>query len=386
MPFDIASLYDTARSVLDQVVHEDGSIERLNEIETRTHVIDPFIKAMGYETLDQVRREYHLSASGHFIDYMLTAGDQRVVVEAKPLGTELSAKESSQLVGYCAQEGIRWALLTNGLAWIVFDTEISGNWEAKQITTIDLLGAYRSGRLAAAVGPLGHFALETLSVDDQPLREWAHEERARAKLDQLLSDPSSAVVAALVTEMSDGGVSVEPDDVIALIRRGTDESRRSQSIVEPSRSPPPDRGRAAYLFPAGDQAGYSGVDHLKHWLNAGFWGVGASTGYRTRLKPGDPCCFYATKIGVVATARIAGLADAEVRRDEWPGPGEFSSGSMKVPLSHVEWLRTPLIVDKEMRATLDAFSGKDLTKQWSWFVQSTCGISEHDLRILTGRK
>ena len=165
MPFDISSLYDTARAVLDQVVHEDGSVERLNETETRTHVIDPLIKAMGYETLDQVRREYHLSASGHFIDYLLTAGDQRVVVEAKPLGTALSARESSQLVGYCAQEGVRWALLTNGLAWIVFDTEISGNWEAKQITTIDLLDAYRSGRLAAAVRPLGYFALDTLAVD-----------------------------------------------------------------------------------------------------------------------------------------------------------------------------------------------------------------------------
>jgi hypothetical protein len=74
--FDTAPLFDTAHSAISQVMR-DGRAEPLNETETRTHLIDPLLYALGYRTLDSVRREYRLSASGQFVDYLLTAGTQK---------------------------------------------------------------------------------------------------------------------------------------------------------------------------------------------------------------------------------------------------------------------------------------------------------------------
>ena len=158
MAFNRAALYDATRTALAQVVSVDGSVTTLNEAETRTHVIDPALSALDYRTLDHIRREYRLKASRQFVDYLLRAAEQDVVVEAKPLGADLSPKDASQIVGYCATESNRWALLTNGLRWQVFDIEVSGDWEAKRVSDIDLEAAYRSDTLAEALEPLAHFA------------------------------------------------------------------------------------------------------------------------------------------------------------------------------------------------------------------------------------
>ena len=122
MTADTAALFDAAQSAIREVIAND-QVLALNETETRTHLIDPVLAALGYQSLDTVRREHRLPASGQVIDYLLTAGEHRIAVEAKSVGTELAAREGSQLVGYAAQEGIRWGLLTNGLHWQIYDIE-----------------------------------------------------------------------------------------------------------------------------------------------------------------------------------------------------------------------------------------------------------------------
>ena len=388
MAFDRAVLYDATRAALAQVVGTDGSVTPLNEAETRTHVIDPVLSALDYRTLDHVRREYRLPASGKFVDYLLHAGEQNVVVEGKQLSAELGPKEASQLVGYCATEGIRWALLTNGLRWQVFDIEVSGDWEAKRVSDINLEAAYRNEAPAEALEPLAHFARETLLLDDSDLRAWAHEERARKHLDELASNPASPVIAAVVTEMIKVGIDAEPDDIVALLRRGTsapaqDEApRRPQPVSPPARA---SKGAAShYVFPVADEEGFGAREHLEAWLLAGFWGVRQSTAHRTRIKAGDECCFYAKKVGMVARARVTGQAEEPVTPAERPGPDAPSENVFKIPLSNVQWLSAPVVIDSALRPQLDAFRDKDLSGPWGWFIQSTGRVTEHDFQLLVG--
>ena len=93
MSFDAASLFDAVQAAITQVVKPDGALVSLNETETRTHLIDPILVALGYKSLDNIRREFRLRASGQFVDYLLTSGGQKVIVEAKPVGVELTAKD-----------------------------------------------------------------------------------------------------------------------------------------------------------------------------------------------------------------------------------------------------------------------------------------------------
>ena len=108
MTADTVALFDAAQSAISEVI-ANGQVLTLNETETRTHLIDPVLAALGYQSLDTVR------------------GEHRIAVEAKSVGTELAAREGSHLVGYAAQEGIRWGLLTNGLHWQIYDIEASGD-------------------------------------------------------------------------------------------------------------------------------------------------------------------------------------------------------------------------------------------------------------------
>ena len=364
-----------------QVVKADGTVVPLNETETRTHLIDPVLVALGYRTLDHVRREYRLQASGQIIDYLLTAGSQRVVVEAKPVGSELAAKDGGQLVGYSAQEGIRWALLTNGLIWQVFDIEAPGNWELKKVAELDLGSAHREARLAEALVPLAHFALNVLGVDDSALRAYVHEERVRRLLAQLLGSASSSVVQAIAAEMTNAGIEVDPQEIVGLLKRGTESPTRE--VLPTFTSPVPTLvGQGFYVFPVGPDAGYPGIDHLKAWLAAGFWGVRVSTPHRQRLKQGDRCCFYATKLGIVAHGEMAGQASVKVSSGEWPGPGPHRDNVYKVPLKEIVWLSAPKEITPELRAQLDAFKGKDPSRPWAWFIQTTNRLSDHDFKEL----
>ncbi len=46
----------------------------------------------------------------------------------------------------------------------------------------------------------------------------------------------------------------------------------------------------------------------------------------------------------------------------------------------------PVSIDADLRLKLEAFDGRDPAQSWSWFVQGTRIISEHDFAILTGRE
>ncbi len=388
MAFHKAALYDATGAALAQVLDSDGSFTPLKEAETRRYVVDPVLTALGYRTLDHIRLEYRLEASGQFVDYLLKAGEQDVVVDAEPLGAELSPKDASQIVGYCATEGIRWALLTNGLRWQVFDIEVSGNWEAKRVSDINLEAAYRNDTLAEALDPLSYFARETLLLDDSDLRAWAHEERARRHLDELVSNPASPVISAVVAEMTRVVIDTEPDDIVALLRQGTSPPVQDGPPRPPQPVSPPagaSEGAAShYIFPVADEGGFSPREHLEAWLGAGFWGVRQSTAHRTRITAGDECCFYAKTVGVVARAHITGPATERVTRDEWPGSDAHSEDVFKVPLSDIQWLAAPAVIDSDLRPRLDAFRDKDLSRPWGWFIQSTGRVTEHDFQLLVG--
>lgn len=393
MSIDAGRLFDEAKVAIEAIALPGGGYKSLNESETRAHLIDPIIRSLGYRTLDEVRLEFQLKASGQFVDYLLVAGETRVVVEAKPVAGDLPAKDASQLVGYCATEGIRWALLTNGRCWQVFDVEVKGNWEAKRVAVIDLWVAHQGGVLGVAASALQYFSRSSLAAGDGDLQAWARGERARTHLDRLLSDPASSVVQSVLHEMKLLGIDLEPSEAVDLLRLGT---LARPELVEVPAPPslsaavltavtPPHEGTGRFVvFPAGDDGGFKAIEHLKAWLSTDRWGVRASSANRKRLAAGDICCFYAQKVGVVARAVVAGPADTLVTPGDWPGPTPFSADVYRVPLTSIHWLPGPVVLDAALRAKLDAFKSKDATKPWGWLIQTTNNLSEHDFQLMTG--
>jgi hypothetical protein len=115
----------------------DGNITELDESGTRI-MINAFLSdVLGYKQLEEIKTEYMIK--GTYADYVVQVDKIRhFLVEVKALSFDLSEKHLRQTVNYGANEGIDYALLTNGKAFqfyrIIFDKPIS----ARLIFSVDL--------------------------------------------------------------------------------------------------------------------------------------------------------------------------------------------------------------------------------------------------------
>jgi len=95
----------------------------LKETPTRTIIVDPLLEALGWDVRDpdEVQLEYP-TVDNKSVDYALLINRKPVLlVEAKPLDDALNdVKGITQVVGYAANDGIVWCVLTNGIVWKVY--------------------------------------------------------------------------------------------------------------------------------------------------------------------------------------------------------------------------------------------------------------------------
>ena len=95
----------------------------LNEMSTRTKVINPLLEALGWDVGDPDEvEEGYATFDGKFVDYALKINGKPVLfVEAKAMGDPLNDNKAiGQVVGYAANAGIVWCVLTNGAKWQVY--------------------------------------------------------------------------------------------------------------------------------------------------------------------------------------------------------------------------------------------------------------------------
>lgn len=101
-------------------------------------MINSFLtEVLGFTPIEEVKTEYMIK--GTYADYVVQLKAVRhFLVEVKALGIELSEKHLRQAVNYGANEGIEWALLTNGKQFdfykILFEKPIS----ERKLFSIDL--------------------------------------------------------------------------------------------------------------------------------------------------------------------------------------------------------------------------------------------------------
>lgn len=364
---------------------------KLSEADTKAVFIERYITALGYEGLEDVVREYYVKNSQEFIDYVLRAGGEPVLaIEAKPLQTDLTDKHAAQLIQYGAVEGLEWCALTNARALWLFNTYLKGDQQQKLVVKLDLLGFNTDDEFDAIFDQLWLLSKASLS-SPTAINSWMEQRRLDQGLRALLLNPHSSAVQALVADLAKtAGVHASPESVVQWVRGQlvpnisvVPTPVEAAPVYQP-KPPAPDAGPRYWLMPCGRaQDGAKPVEQLHRWLNAGFWGFYKTTRYRQQLQAGDYVCFYVGKPGVVATARIAGPADALVSAVEWPEPTPLDHEVYKVPLRDIVWLPAPRPIDKDVRAKFDAFQGKSLDANSGWLVQTTYGLTAHDFEVIT---
>jgi hypothetical protein len=139
--------------------------------------------------------------------------------------------------------------------------------------------------------------------------------------------------------------------------------------------------RAYWLTAVSDAEETSAQQRIRAHLDQGWYVYGERTPGRKRLQVGDRLCLYETGVGVVAAAEVASVPEHR--------PLSLIPDAEKYPWSfRVTYVRSffdaPVVIDAPPRAQLEAFQGRDPSQSWSWCVQATRAVTEHDFLLLTG--
>jgi hypothetical protein len=109
----------------------------LDESATRLMINSFLTEVLGYTPIEDVKTEYMIR--GTYADYVVKIKDvQHFLVEVKALGIELSEKHLRQAIHYGADEGIDWALLTNGKQFDFYKILYGKPINERKVFSIDL--------------------------------------------------------------------------------------------------------------------------------------------------------------------------------------------------------------------------------------------------------
>ncbi len=110
-----------------------------DEASIKAGVVLRLLRVLGWDpfNVSEVTPEY--TVGGRRVDFALRASNSnKVFVEVKRPREDLEPHQE-QLLGYSFTEGVRLAVLTNGITWWLYLALSEGNWEQRRFYSLDLL-------------------------------------------------------------------------------------------------------------------------------------------------------------------------------------------------------------------------------------------------------
>ncbi len=117
---------------------QEGNLAKQSEEATKQGVILPILHHLGWNPFDvqEVFPEY--SVQSRRVDYSLRINNyDKVFIEVKRIGEDLE-KHQEQLLSYAFRQGVKLAILTNGIIWWFYLPLHEESWEQRRFYTIDL--------------------------------------------------------------------------------------------------------------------------------------------------------------------------------------------------------------------------------------------------------
>lgn len=181
--------------------------EGLKEIPTRTIFIDPLLKALGWNLVDPDEVELeHPTVDGKSVDYALKINRKPVIfIEAKPLNDPLNdVKAITQVVGYAANAGVEWCILTNGATYKVFKSTERAEAPDKLLfeVSIDPKESEDTSQIAKQLNRFSREATAQGVLDEIGQRVFVTG-KVRKALDKLFSDPPKGLVKIIRSSIGD---------------------------------------------------------------------------------------------------------------------------------------------------------------------------------------
>ena len=140
---DLDALMRVIETLKQRIEHHGGAIGS-NEIRTRTALVDPLLNALGWDTTDPAMVIPEYAAGGGVADYALlkVMPDENAPViafiEAKRLHEPLESHRA-QMLTYANMSGVKYAGLTNGDRWELYEVFKEAPLHERRIVDVSLL-------------------------------------------------------------------------------------------------------------------------------------------------------------------------------------------------------------------------------------------------------
>lgn len=215
---DIVSCIEELRFKLDRHRKED-----LKEYPTRTIFIDPLLQALGWDVRDpdEVQLEYP-TIDGKSVDYGPKVNRKPVLfLEAKPLNDPLTdVKSITQVVGYAANAGVEWCILTNGVTYKVYRSTEKAEAPDKLLFEVSIDPKESEDRSVHQIAEqFNRFSRDAMArgVLDEIGEQVFTTGKIRKALDKLFLNPPNNLIRIIRSVLSDE--SIKPIQIKAALQR-----------------------------------------------------------------------------------------------------------------------------------------------------------------------
>ena len=227
----------------------------LKETPTRIIFTDVLLQALGWDVRnpDEVELECP-TIDGKSVDYALKIDRKPVLfLEAKPLNDPLiDVKSITQVVGYAANAGVEWCVLTNGVMYKVYHSTEKAEAPEKLLFEVSIDPKENKGmpvqqiaerlsrlsRDSTAKGVLDELGKETFTMG-----------KIRKALDKIFAEPPSAFVRLVRSTIGDD--TIKPADVKKALGRLW---ARTSEVETTASSPPGVLTKTTETVPSKDKA------------------------------------------------------------------------------------------------------------------------------------
>ena len=135
------------KSVTERLTKETRRFQRIlksakdrdiNESDTVVIITDMLSNLFGFDKYTDITSEYAIR--GTFCDLAVKVdGNVKYLIEVKAIGLDLKESHVRQAVGYGAQHGIQWVILTNGVVWELHKIKFERPVDHDLLCTFDFL-------------------------------------------------------------------------------------------------------------------------------------------------------------------------------------------------------------------------------------------------------
>ncbi|MBI1328427.1 MAG: restriction endonuclease subunit R [Alphaproteobacteria bacterium] len=192
----------------------DASKRDINESDTARMVAEMIGEVMGYDKLQEITAEFAIR--GAYADFAVRVkNDIRFFVEVKAANIELKESHVTQVINYGANQGVDWAILTNGSRWQAYRITYGKPVDRVLVMDIDLATATaKSDDVIEFFGNLSREVFTSSSMTQVFQAKQAMGKYSIAAI--LLSDPVVAMVRRELRRLADG-INPDPEQIRSLI-------------------------------------------------------------------------------------------------------------------------------------------------------------------------